>query len=126
MKTRLSLVSNSSSSSFVIKKSDISYDDLKNLVAGTCYSIPSDDQEWVDTVLDDATLVTQEKLDTYYYVSTMSYADTYTADHFKLLKYFADHNIPDYVDTIHYRGDGRYDTDDEATALKNGNFDFLD
>lgn len=124
MKTRFSLVSNSSSSSFVIKKADISYEALKELVNDTCYGILNDDAEWVaDMTVDDGDdYVSQAKVDQYYYISTQTGGDDYSQSHFKLLKYFVDHKITDHVNTIYYRGDGRYDVDQEQLALTNGEF----
>lgn len=116
MKQRNGFVSNSSSSSFCIKKTDIDHDELKRFleVYAECYTLVNDDPE--------DSKEQQDTTEEYYLLRTESYTDTYLEDHFKLLEFLNKRKIKDYVDKVRYRGDGRPDKKEEKQALKLGYF----
>lgn len=119
MKIRIGFVSNSSSSSFVIKKTDIDLNDLKKFMhdnkVDENYIIMNDE----DYVIKD----NDPKIQDHIWLSTQSYGEYYDEAHLKLLVYLRDHNIKEVTGDgnntgIGYRGDGRFEPEEEIVMLK--------
>jgi len=119
MKIRQGFVSNSSSSSFCIKKSDVDYNELKQFIDSIpCYMIYNDSEDastWEP-------IESREMMKDHYYIGTQSSANNFLEHHFKFLKFLDDRKIKDYTDEVGYRGDGRPSNEEEQLALKNGEF----
>jgi hypothetical protein len=119
MKKRNGFISNSSSSSFVIKKSKIDYKKLKRFLKNKSYTILNDDNDWIDDMKNDHPEFNTDK---YYLIYTQSSTENYYKDHLRLLKYLKKYKIKDYVNDLWYQGDGRPSSDEEFYAIKNGHF----
>ena len=111
MKSRIGFVSNSSSSSFVFKKSEIDLDQLREFLKKTNnkYQIMTDDESSCEDIKDALSNGIQI-VDEYAWVSTMSDRNDYCRDHLLLLSYMKKYNIKDYSSELNiYSGDGRDD-----------------
>ena len=122
MKTRYGLVSNSSSSNFIIKKTDIDIDDFRKYLKNTKneYKIINDDtkdlvqlDEWLKE--ENSNFLTND----YYFIQRMSDDTEYFRDHLAVLSYLRDCNVKDSTyESNWYHGDYRYTPEDEQKMLK--------
>ena len=116
MKTRQSLVSNSSSSSFVLKKSEFDLDHFRNFLKRTnnIYSIITDDPEYIDELINDDDRDNGRDLaENYVIISTMGDDIDYPVSHFMVRLYMKRFGMKDYSDEkTYYRGDGRFEEDE--------------
>ena len=121
MKSRAGFVSNSSSSNFVLKKSEVDLNQLRKFLKDTdsIYFVLTDDPQYVEE-LPDIYPNGKEIADDYIVVSAMSCDENYLMDHSMLWLYMDKFGINEYTHEMGiYPGDGRRSEDQITEEIYN-------